>query len=156
MFPSRGEWIQLGCKSIPPQHGSPEPVRDADWEVTLPPTFDEIVGLLLTRPRVGERLRFTSRQDSNTIMRSWHRASLSDRERAGEPVEAWETQRERWTQAEEQMHGYFYKQRMHQSTHGRGGREDGKSKFLFQVCLQSFSSRIVHLFTPGMRRHMRV
>ena len=54
----------------------------------LPLTFDEVASLLLTWPRVGERPRFMSWHDSNTIIRSWHGASLSDGERAERRVGA--------------------------------------------------------------------
>lgn len=54
----------------------------------LPLTFDEVASLLVTWPRVGERPRFMSWHDSNTIIRSWHGASLSDGERAERRVGA--------------------------------------------------------------------
>lgn len=60
----------------------PEPIREADCEVMLPLTFDEAASLLLMRPRAGERPCFMSWHDSNTNIRSWHRASLSEGERA--------------------------------------------------------------------------
>lgn len=86
MFPSGGEWIKHRSTplkrdpSIPSSHGRPEPIRDSDCEVMLPLTFDEVASLLLTWPRVGERPRFMSWHDSNTIIR--HRARLSEGERA--------------------------------------------------------------------------
>lgn len=69
--------------SISPYHTvDQKPIRDADWEVMLPLTFDEVASLLLVRPRVGERPCFMSWHDSNTNIRSWHSASLSEGERA--------------------------------------------------------------------------
>lgn len=133
MFPSGGEWIKQRSTplkldpSIPSSHGRPEPIRDADCEVMLPLTFDEVASLLLTWPRAGERPCFMSWHDSNTIIRSWHRASLSEGERgqsagwvqeAWEPAEAQETQHDRQTQhmwtgrkTEGYAHtyGYFHK-----------------------------------------------
>lgn len=50
-------------------------------EATLPLNFREGTGLLLARRTDGERLRFTSWHDSNTMKRSGHRLSLSDGER---------------------------------------------------------------------------
>jgi len=61
--------------------------------------FDAVAGLLLKWPRAGERPRLMSWHDSNTIIRPWHRASLSEGERAERRVtrEARETRRDRQT-----------------------------------------------------------
>lgn len=68
-------------------HSRPEPIRDADCEVMLPLTFDEVASLLI-RPRAWARPCFMSWQDSNTNIRSWHRTSLSEGEMAERRVGA--------------------------------------------------------------------
>ena len=94
MFPSGGQWSETmihdktgSLHSL--SHGRREPIRESDCEVMLPLTFDEVASLLI-RPRGGERRRFISLHDSNTIIR--HRASLSEGERAGWECGGAETQ----------------------------------------------------------------
>lgn len=88
------------------------PIGGADCEAMLPPTFHEGAGLLLTRPRAGERPRFTSRHDSNTIIRSWHRSRPSDGERAEHSVGAGRSADTAWhtgtdTEQHRGVHGHM-------------------------------------------------
>lgn len=82
-------WSTIKRDHSIPCHMVDEPIRESDCEVMLPLTFDEVASLLI-RPRGGERRRFMSLHDSNTIIR--HRASLSEGERAGWECGGAETQ----------------------------------------------------------------
>lgn len=140
--------------SIPSSHGRPEPIRDADCEAMLPLTFDEVASLPLTWPRAGERPRFMSWHDSNTIIRSWHRASLSEGERAerrvgaggGSGETAWQDRPRVYTcrQAGKQrgMHTHMdiFTNTASRHTHEWRWEEDGRSGTDALICVPSSTS----------------